>query len=153
MPGDQRVGPDFWLSEFLFSQTATRLGIDNTPQGMALANIINILGPGMQRVRDLLGTPVFISSGFRCPELNRKIGGSEISQHMVGLAADFTSPQFGLPSTIAHYLMEREPVLRYDQLILEGRWVHISFNGVRPRGEVLTAHFTPKGVTYTKGLA
>ena len=153
MVHDLRVGESFWLSEFLFSQTATRFGIDNSPNAQALANIINILGPGMQHVRNSLGYPVFISSGYRCPELNKKIGGSKNSQHMLGLAADFISPQFGLPSSIAYYLMERSGEIRFDQLILEGRWVHISFVGQNPRSEVLTAHFTPKGVTYTKGLS
>ena len=113
---DERVGPNFWLSELLHSEAATRLGLDNWPDAASLGNLRNLAGPGIQRVRDLLGVPVIISSGYRGPALNRHIGGSTTSQHMQGLAIDFTAPAFGTPRKVCQRIMEQ---------VAEGRfWVH-----------------------------
>lgn len=150
---DRNVTAAFRLSEFLRSETAVRRGLDNTPPAGVLANIVNVLGPGMQRVRDLLETPVHITSGYRSPEVNRAVGGAASSQHTLGLAADFVAPQFGSPRSIARFLAEHQALIRFDQLIFEGTWVHISFVDQRPRGQVLTAHFAQGGVSYSPGIA
>jgi hypothetical protein len=146
---------NFTLDELCHSDTAVRKGIDNTPDADALANLA-ILMSGLERVREALGHPVRISSGYRGPKLNAAVGGSKSSAHMKGLAADFTCPGFGDPMTICRYLMLVSRTINYDQLIMEGnRWVHIGFADVdqEPRGEVLTAKFANGGVTYSKGLA
>lgn len=148
---DEKLVPSFWLSEFLDSETAVRKGLDNTPPTAALANIRTFLAPGMQRIRECLGVPVHITSGYRSPEVNSAVGGAPNSQHMSGLAADFKAPTFGTPRAIALYLMQRLDELRIDQLIHEGRWVHASFSFV-PRHEVLTAHFNGGSVTYSRGV-
>jgi zinc D-Ala-D-Ala carboxypeptidase len=150
---DERITPSFWLSEFLSSDYAVRQGLDNTPGAQQLANVCNILAPGMQRVRNCLDAPAFIISGYRSPEVNRAIGGSANSQHMLGLAADFKAPSFGMPRTVAQYLMERSGEIRFDQLIWEGDWVHASFVAGKPRSEALTAHFRAGAVDYTRGIA
>lgn len=146
---DERLGTYFWLSEFLHSDWATRHAIDNTPGPAELANIRNLLGPGMGRVRDLLGCPIFISSGYRAPFVNAGIGGARNSQHTQGLAADFTCPSFGTPRAVCHRILAS--AIDFDQLIFEGQWTHISFSP-SPRLQVLTAHFSATGTTYTKGL-
>jgi hypothetical protein len=151
---DERLQQSFWLSEFLRSDTGQRHGIDNTPNAIALANLRHVLAPGMQRVRNLLREPVFITSGYRSPAVNRLVGGSASSQHSQGLAADFVCPEFGPPRAICRKLLEHASEVRYDQLIFEGAWVHVSFVPTAPRGQVLTAHFTAGGgVTYTPGLS
>lgn len=151
---DVRLQQSFWLSEFLRSDTATRLGIDNAPGAEEMLNIEHVLAPGMQRVRNLLAAPVHITSGFRCLELNRALKSKDNSQHVQGLAADFICPEFGTPLTIARYLVEHgNGALHFDQLIMEGTWVHISFVQVNARAEVLTAHFVDGTATYTKGLS
>ncbi len=149
---DERLTANFWLSEFLASDTAVRLGIDNAPGALHEANIRNVLAPGMQAVRDLLGVPVLISSGYRSPALNAAVRGSQSSQHCSGHAADFRAPSFGSPRKVCEAIVAAMERVKFDQLIHEGSWVHISFSP-RRRNEVLTAHFRPGGVSYTRGLA
>jgi len=150
---DEHVAPNFWLSELLASDTATRLGLDNIPDAQALGNLRNILAPGLQRLRDLLGAPISVSSAYRSPAVNRAVGGAASSQHMLGLAADIRCASFGPPKAVAKRCMEHASSLRYDQLIWEGTWVHISFVPGVPRGQVLTAQFSGGKATYLAGLA
>lgn len=147
---DERLTADFHLSEFIRSQTADRRGLDNTPTALAMGNIRNFLAPGMQDVRDLINAPIHISSGYRSPIVNAAIGGASKSQHMSGLAADFTAPFFGTPMDIARAIAASR--IKFDQLIMEGSWVHISF-AATPRLQVLTARFTNGVARYTPGLA
>lgn len=149
---EERLTPSFYLSEFLKSETAARRGIDNMPKAMHMANLRNVLAPGMQRVRELLGAPVLITSGYRSAAVNSAVGGSNHSQHSLGLAADFTAPSFGNPLAVCRKLLEHRDEIRFDQLIHEfGHWVHISFSAT-PRGEVLRAISTPHGTVYSTGL-
>lgn len=150
---DERIGRFFWLSEFLHSDKAVRLGLDNKPGGGELNNLRNVLAPGMERIRSLLGMPVFITSGYRSPAVNAAVGGSAASQHMLGEAADFLAPEAGTPRSIANRLAQHQQEIRFDQLIYEGTWVHVSFTVGKPRGSVLTAHFKGGRVTYTQGVA
>ena len=149
---DENVTADFHLSEFITSDTAARLGIDNTPPATVLATLRNVLIPAMQQVRDLLGVPIIVKSGYRCPALNAAVRGASSSQHLDGHACDFVAPAFAAPSVIARFLVDHMAELHFDQLIMEGGWVHISF-APRPRNQVLTAHFSDGGVSYTQGLA
>jgi hypothetical protein len=155
MPGIQdRIARDFTFGEFLRSETAVRRGLDNTPSAEALANILHVLAPGMQRIRDQLEAPVQITSAYRSPAVNAAVAGSRNSQHMLGLAADFVAPGFGSPRAVAKHLQALMPELRIDQLIFEGTWVHVSFSAKEPRSQALTAHFMAGGgVTYTPGIA
>ncbi len=162
MLADQKLTSNFRLSEFLRSDIAIRRGIDNSPDAGALWNIQHHLAPGMQRIRDLLANPgaydtrhadaVFISSGFRCFTLNSAVGGSTNSQHLLGLAADFTAPSFGTPRDICQFLVDHADLIKFDQLIFEGQWTHVSF-AAEPRKSVLTAHFDGGKATYTQGIS
>lgn len=138
---------NFTLQELVASDTALRLGINNTPPADILPNL-EILMLGLQDVRDVLGHPMYISSGYRCPKLNTAVRGSKTSAHMQGYAADFTCPAFGTPLEVVKAI-EASPVM-FDQCIQEGTWVHISFDP-RERRQVLTAHFGVGGTTYTLG--
>jgi zinc D-Ala-D-Ala carboxypeptidase len=152
---DQRLTPNFWLSELMVSDYAIRFSIPNVPPPPVLVNMRKTLAPGLQRARGVLNCPMLISSAYRSPALNKAVGGSPKSQHMEGLAADFTAPGFGSPIKVCRKLLEELDTVNFDQLIQEGRWVHVSFAepGVPPRGEVLTAQFGPGGATYRQGLA
>lgn len=126
----------FSLEELTRSLTAERLGIDNVPKEERLLTNLMLLAGGLERVRELLGgLPLHVDSGYRCEELNQKIGGSKNSAHMSGYAADFICPSFGTPLEIVKRLEKSE--LAFDQLIQEGTWVHVSF-APRMRREVPT---------------
>ena len=156
----------FAFSEFTNSDTATRLGVENTPSAAVSQRIFKLMD-SMEIVRNVLDAPVFISSGFRCEELEKVICAKDYrawckrhgykvdddswalyfvtKSHPAGYSADFTSPAAGTPTQIVT-LLQRERV-RFDQLICEGTWVHISFDP-RMRGQVLNATFIDGTPTY-----
>lgn len=113
------------LADLIASETAVTRGIDNTPPPDVLVNLRR-LAAGLDKIRELLGHSLEITSGYRSPALNALVGGIEASQHTFGLAADFTCEAFGPPITIARAIDASSVV--FDQCILEyGRWVHLSF--------------------------
>lgn len=125
----------FSLDELTISQEAERRNIDNTP-GPELLLTLQQTAEKMDAVRRLLGRPVIVSSGYRCPELNTLIGSDGKSDHPKGLAVDFICPGFGTVKQVFDKI--RLSGVEFDQLILErGRWVHIGF-GARMRRQCLT---------------
>ena len=142
-----RLTPNFSLEQLVHSDTAERERIDNTPAPDIVNNLL-LLAQGLEQVRALTGFALDISSGYRCPRLNARIGGANTSQHTRGQAADFTCAEFGPPLVIIKAI--RDSDIEFDQCILEyARWVHISFSAA-PRGKVLTI-YDPK-VGYLDGL-
>jgi len=129
----------FTLAELLASDTAQQQGIDNTPDDQVLIELTRT-ALMLEAVRRVLGNkPIIVSSGYRCPELNKAVGGASNSQHMYGQAADFTCPDFGSPEDVirAIYAAGKIP---FDQMIYEfASWVHISQAGIgnEPRMQVL----------------
>ena len=136
----------FTLEEACFSSTAVRRGIDNVPDEECMNNMV-VAAQGMERVRELLGYPVHVDSWFRSKALNKAVGGSKNSAHMLGYAVDFVCPDFGTPRQIFEALRRSE--FDFDQIIMEGSWVHVSFDP-KKRQEALEAHFGPGGATYTR---
>lgn len=134
-----RLSPHFTLGEFTRSDTAQRLGLDNTPSTTHLANLY-LLANTLERVRKVLGNnPILISSGYRSYEVNRAVGGVPNSNHTLGLAADFTCPGYGDVYSVCVAI--HKSGIPFDQLIFEqGRnshWVHFAI-GDRMRDEVLS---------------
>lgn len=143
-----KLSPNFRLDELTFSATAQRLCIDNTPDARITSHLV-ALAAGLEQVRVLLGDrPIRINSGYRCPALNKAVGGAANSAHMLGYAADFTCAEFGPPLEIVRALQRSR--LDFDQVIQEGTWVHVSF-APTARRQVLTAHFGQGGTTYSMG--
>lgn len=121
-----QLSEHFTLEELTRSEVALRKGLDNTPTPEIVANLTE-LALGLEKVRDLLGHPIHINSGYRGPKVNSAVGGSKNSAHMNGYAADFVCPAYGNVSAICHAIMDS--TIGYDQLIHEfGSWVHISFD-------------------------
>lgn len=144
------LSPHFTVQELIASEVAIRKGIDNTPPAEVLENL-RLLAEALERVRSVLGSPLRINSGYRCPKLNSSIGGSKTSAHLQGLAADFTCPGFGTPEHIMRELVKHKDKLGYDQLIYEGTWIHFGLpEEGYPKGQNLVAKFSNGGVTYER---
>lgn len=121
--------------------------IDNTPPEWVIPKL-RYVAQCMEQVRVLLGKPVIVHSGYRCEALNTLVAGAKNSQHLFGEACDFTMPAFGSPYEVCCAIEASD--LRFDQLIYEGSWVHLSFTAERqPRRSVLTWR---KGQGYDTGL-
>lgn len=147
---NQQLSENFTLDELTFSQTAARLGIDNTPNDVCIKNLESLCGNILQPLRTAIGSPIRINSGFRCAELNAAIRGSPSSQHMTGDAADIDVPGM-TPLEVAEKCIALN--LPYDQLIHEFKaWVHVSYDESRSRRAVLTAMLVDKKTKYVNGL-
>ena len=137
MLDDFKLTPHFRLREFIASDVARERGIDNraSPE---IVERLRYLASHLEDVRAVLGVPLQISSGYRCPALNRAVGGSVRSDHMQGLAADFVAPAFGDCRAVCKAIAAS--AIPYKQLIYEYRWVHISFPrpGEPAKRELLT---------------
>lgn len=127
-----RLTNHFTLEEMTMTQVR---GADNQPPAGAIMDNILRMSENMERVRALLGVPIHVNSGYRSPFVNAVVGGSPNSAHMSGWACDFVAPAFGNPRLIA--VVIRDSDLKFDQLIYEETWVHLSFDP-RARREVLT---------------
>lgn len=115
----------FDLQEFTYSETAKRYGIKNKPKTLIIDNIRTLCEEILEPLRLEIGKPIHISSGYRCLELNKKIGGVPTSQHCIGQACDFKID--GMTSyEIAEVVLELN--LPFDQLILYPTFVHVSYS-------------------------
>ena len=130
-----KLSPHFSLEELTHSDIATRLGIDNTPT-VEIINNLTFLAGELEYVRDILGNPMLISSGYRSYVLNDHLGSKRTSSHCKGLAVDFICPSFGDPHNVVDAIVLAN--INYDQVILEyGRWVHLSFAKENSRKQAL----------------
>lgn len=137
-----QLTPHFTLNEFTRSHQAERFGIVNRVPTELFHNVVRT-AQVLEQVRAGLGNiPIVVSSGYRCPELNRKVGGSITSAHMQGLAVDFEAPSIGDALKVARAVRRLD--IRFDQLIYEYEaWVHLGLapENVEPRGEVLSKFY------------
>lgn len=150
-----KLSKNLSLKECLRSKTATRLGINNEPHDdWVIENLRALAENVFQPLRDGLAVPIFVSSGYRSPDLNRAIGGARRSQHMEGRALDLDADVFGgvTNADIFNYIREN---LEFDQLIWEfgtddnPDWVHVSFVYDGPnRKRCLRACRDDQGKTY-----
>ena len=131
------------LKELLFSETATRLAIDNTPTDQVLINLQTLIYEVIEPIINQFGD-IKITSGYRSPELCKAIGSSTTSQHTLGQAVD--CEVIGVPNKeLADWVVKN---LTYDQVILEfwkpeeinSGWVHISYNKSNNRKMYLRAY-------------
>ena len=117
--------------EGTYSNTATRLGIDNTPNDDQLTNMELVAEKIFEPLRSYVGGPIKINSFFRCPKLNTAIGGSHKSQHCKGQAMDIDDV-FGRCTNAEMYNFIKDN-LDFDQMIWEfgdddnPDWVHVSY--------------------------
>jgi len=121
-----KLSKNFDLEEFTASETADRMGIDNTPDGEVINNIQRLVTDLLQPLRSLYGKPIYINSGYRSKELNEAVGGVETSYHRRGLAADCRCEN---PKELLTML--KASGLKFDQAILYPTFLHIGYNPAR----------------------
>lgn len=150
------LSANFTLKELTKSDTATRLGLDNTPDDEALENLKTLCEKVLQPVREHYGKSVTVNSGYRSPESNAAVGGSKTSDHCKGMAADIEI--VGVANAdLAQWIMDN---LEYTQLILEfytpgipdSGWVHVSYDPNNLKKQELTATKVAGKTTYLNGL-
>ena len=92
-----------------------------------LKDNLNLLGLLLQDIRDIIDKPITVSSGVRCPELNKKVGGTADSRHQKGLAADIQVKGMSAMEVFDAIRKAKLPLLQ--KAIIEGvkgkEWVHI----------------------------
>ncbi len=144
----------FSLAEFIQSDTALRLNIDNDLP-LALRPEASNTCELLERIRAYLGeraaktVPLLISSGYRCPALNRAIGSSDTSDHIRAMAADFRAPAFGTPLEVSQALAAAVAQLGIGQLIYEHTWIHVS---TRRPDRMVNRILTVQGKDYITGV-
>lgn len=128
------ISTHFTLDEVQNSQRAKELDIDNIMPSVYYGNAINLARFVLEPIRLHFGKPFRPSSWYRCPLLNRAVGGSATSDHMLGAAADIKIKDVSLMA-LAEYIRDN---LDFDQVILEATWVHVSYRKDANRKEVET---------------
>jgi hypothetical protein len=146
-----RISKNFTLSEITHSNTAKRLGIDNSPNKEHLENIKVLVNDLIQPMRSALG-PIRISSGYRNPQLNHAIGGSSRSQHCKGQAFDVQFWKNGKMCNKEIYDWVIKSGIEFDQMINEFdfSWIHISLKKENNRNVILEAYKDKEGHTRYK---
>ena len=149
-----RLSKNLTLKEAIKSNTASRLGIDNTPEDWEIHNLRAVAENVFQPIRDHFGVPIGVSSGYRSKELNKAIGGSKYSQHMIGEALDIDADIFGKVTNADIFNFVKNN-LEWDQMIWEfgddeePNWVHISYKeSGKNRKQIKRAYRDEKGVHY-----
>lgn len=150
------LSANFSLHEMTKSETALRMGFDNTPDEEATENLRLLCEKVLQPVRDHYGKGVKVNSAYRSPESNAAVGGSKTSDHCKGMAADIEIPGVA-NADLAQWIMDN---LEYTQLILEfytpgipdSGWVHVSYDPNNLKKQELTATKVAGKTTYLPGL-
>tara|TARA_Y100000361_G_C11028382_1_gene273390 strand:+ start:231 stop:686 length:456 start_codon:yes stop_codon:yes gene_type:complete len=148
-----QLSKHFSLREFVKSQTAERLGIDNNPPEDVVPKLTFLCSQVLEPIREKTGKPIIVTSGYRCPELSKAIGSSENSQHCKGEAVDIECiglSTLHLAEMIINHVDFDQCILEcYKQGDLNSGWVHVSCKSGENRLEVLTYD---KKNGYRKGL-
>jgi zinc D-Ala-D-Ala carboxypeptidase len=147
---------NFSLKELTVSDTATRLGLDNTPNETVILNLKALAENILQPVREHFGKSVKVNSGYRAPEVNAAVGGSKTSDHCKGQAADIEINGVA-NGDLANYIVDN---FKFTQVILEfytqgvpdSGWVHVSYDANDLKCQVLTAVKKDGKTVYLPGL-
>ena len=153
---NQKLSPNFSLSEMIKSETAARRDLDNTPGEIEVENLRKLAENVLQPVRNHYARGVKVNSGYRAPDVNAAVGGSRTSDHCKGQAADIEIA--GVPNVeLAQYIADN---FEFTQLILEfytqgipdSGWVHVSYDSNNLKRQVMTAVRQNGRTVYLQGL-
>ena len=150
------LSTNFTLAEMTRSDTALRLGLENTASQEQISNMQALAVNVLQPVRDHFNLPVKINSGLRTLLVNRAVGSSDRSDHVKGMAADLEIA--GVPNAVlGQWIVDncdfRQAILEfYTPGIPDSGWVHVSFNPDDNKKQVLTAAKQDGKTVYLPGL-
>ena len=126
----------FSIEELTQSATADRLGIDNTPSDNIKKNLTLFIEKVLDPIREDWGGPIIVSSGYRCPELNKAVGGVNTSGHMYGYCADLqVKGGMKMIRKLADFIFEwmKNHQMKFDELLFEHSggvtWLHFCWIG------------------------
>ena len=126
-----KISQHITYTEAIYSNTAKRRGIDNTPSPSQVETMKITADKIFEPLRSWVGGPIKVTSMFRSPDLNTAIGGSKTSQHMKGQAMDLDDVYgYKTNAEMYHWIKEN---LNFDQLIWEfgtdvnPNWIHVSY--------------------------
>ena len=124
----------FTWDEMLYSHTAEKHGIQNVPERKERVALEELVKRTLQPLRLAYGGPIQITSGYRCPALNKLVGGVPSSQHTKGQAADCVIR--GSAQKLLGVLLANE--LPFDRVILyrKRNFLHISLRSENNRGDI-----------------
>ena len=127
----------FTFTEFERSDTATRFAIDNTMPETAKKNVAALVDTVLDPLREAWGKPIIVTSGYRCQELNKAVGGVKTSHHLSGMAADITTGN--RVDNRRLFELVQKLGLPFTQLIDESNfsWVHISLDPANVKRQIL----------------
>lgn len=132
------LSANFTLAELTRSATARRAGLLNVPSPLVVNNLTELCLRVLQPLREAWGGPIVVGSGYRCPELNRLVGGVKNSDHIYGCAADIHALSDLRADNerlfrLAVVMMKRGELRDVKQIIDEYdyNWVHISWQDGR----------------------
>lgn len=124
----------FTIEELCKSSVAKKNKIDNTPSEEIIENLTEFTDEFLDKLREAWGSPIKVSSGFRCEELNKKVGGSKTSAHLKGFAADLKPVNGDIDGLVA-CAIELSKTLNFDQIIDEysgnKHWLHIGYKNLK----------------------
>lgn len=143
-----RLSKHFTLEELVRSRKAQARGIKNEPPAEAVEGLKLLVQHILEPLRLAWGQPIFVTSGYRSPALNRAVGGARNSQHRLGQAADIVADITLLNYDLGRLIIQLS--LPFDQLIFEDcyveyvagrpqhrcRWIHVSY-GPRNRRQII----------------
>ena len=126
----------FTLKELTRSATAEAKGIDNAPTPEVEKNLTLLVDNVLDKLREIYGKPITVNSGYRCPELNKAVGGSKTSDHVKGFAADITGGSKEENERIFNIIKHN---FHFKQLIDEKGfpWGHVSYDPSNLKNQIL----------------
>ena len=144
----------FSVDELYKSETANKNRINNFPDDLSYYHLYEIL-PYLDALREAWGSPLIVTSGYRCPELNKILGGVSNSAHLTGYAVDLVSNNH--PTIVLYRFIEdwlKRNNYKFDQLIYEKSkytsWVHLSFKGNNDEQRLEVKNIKNKGNCATR---
>lgn len=134
----------FTIEELCKSDTAEKLNIDNTPSEEVIERLNEIID-FMNPIREAWGSAIIVTSGYRCPELNKAVGGSETSVHQIGYGIDM-QPKNGKIEEFIEFLINyvKDNNLKWDQILFERSksaiWIHLGLYNNYMKQRMIMSH-------------